>query len=69
MEVHVGISFEPAVVLGLMGIEIVEDAMDGGVAAAPLLLGKKVMGTLPTKPALFLYRRRRSKTGAGGRET
>src|SRR6476469_793422 len=28
---HVGISLEPAVVLGLMGIEVVEDDMDGGV--------------------------------------
>src|SRR5437773_3216075 len=28
---HVGISLEPAVVLGLMGIEVVEDDMDSGV--------------------------------------
>jgi hypothetical protein len=28
---HVGISLEPAVVLGFMGIEVVEDDMDGGV--------------------------------------
>src|SRR5262245_33445248 len=28
---HVGISLEPAVVLGLMGIEVVENDMEGGI--------------------------------------
>src|SRR4029453_973447 len=28
---HVGVSLEPAVVLGFMGSEVVEDDMDGGV--------------------------------------
>ena len=31
VEMHVRVALEPAVVLGLMGIEIVEDDVDGGV--------------------------------------
>jgi hypothetical protein len=31
METHVGMTLEPAVVFGLVGVEVVEDDMDGGV--------------------------------------
>src|SRR5262249_43185096 len=31
MEMHIGISLEPAIVLGLVGIEVVEDDVKGGV--------------------------------------
>ena len=42
METHIGMTLEPAVVFGLVGVEVVEDDMDGGEIWFSILQGQSI---------------------------